>query len=111
MITYTEQYEGNFNNNNFERHRLDIINSSGYNINKDKLSSSRTDGWVCPNDEGWCYRLQDDTYSGGYHYCIYEIKTFISTDVPVINKLFVNYSFFEVNGVTKQIRRRAKCNK
>lgn len=110
IITYIEQFEGNFNNNTFKNNRLDMINASGYNIDQSKLDIARTDGWTCPDQEGWCYKLNSDIYKNGNHYCIYEVKAFISTDIPVINKLFANYSFFEVNGVTKQIRRKAKCN-
>lgn len=126
LISYTEAYEGNFNNSNFVDSRKDVINRTGYNIDTSKVKDAEADGWHCPSDEGWCYKLVKDTVistamngpsakSGipkkdGYYLCTYYIKTFVSTDIPVLNKLFIRASFFEVNGTTKEIRRRVMCS-
>ncbi len=116
LITLTEKYEANFSNSKFKAKRADLINSMSYNIDENKINKAQLNHWNCPNGEGWCYQKStlDSKFSHEknnvkYYNCVYTIRTFVSTDLPVINKMFLNTGFFEVNGKTKPILRRGGC--
>ena len=114
IITLTEKYEANFSNSKFKDKRNDLINSMSYNIDESKINKAQLNKWECPNGEGWCYKRssEEKAYEKNnveYYYCVYTIKSFVSTDLPIINKMFLNTSFFEVNGKTKPILRRGGC--
>ena len=115
MITLIEQYEANFTNIAFKEKREETINKVGYRKNAPLTQDSLiSEGWNCPNEEGWCYKLDKQNYNENNSTevkCVYQVKTFVSTDIPVINRLFSSFKFFEVNGVTKEIRRRDGCSK
>lgn len=121
ITTLVEKYEGNFNNTKFKDKRRDLINQMSYNIDSVQVAKAQKskwncpDGeWNCPDGEGWCYCTYSTRTAGKrnnkqYYYCTYKIKTFVSTDIPVINKIFLNTSFFEVDGLTKPILRSGGC--
>jgi len=116
LITLTEKYEANFGNVKFKEKRSSLVNEMSYNIDSAQVARAQSDGWECPNEEGWCYTTNKDDKKlafkrngASYYYCTYTIKTFVSTDIPVINRIFLNTSFFEVNGKTKSIVRRGGC--
>lgn len=112
VITFIEQYEGNFGNMTFKENVEETINRVGYKKNTPESSTSLSkEGWNCPEGEGWCYKLEKSNFIKEDEVkCVYQVKTFVSTDIPVINKLFSRFKFFEVNGVTKEIRRTGGCN-
>lgn len=115
IITLAEQYEGNFNNSKFKDKRDDLINHMAYNIDETKIDAVEKDGWICPSNEGWCYTLSEKKFAyktknnKSYYRCTYTVKTFVSTDIPIINRIFLSTSFFEVNGRTKAIIRESGC--
>ena len=116
LITLTEKYEANFGNGKFKEKRSSLVNEMSYNIDSNQVSRAQSNGWECPSNEGWCYKMNENDKKfafkrkeTSYYYCTYTIKTFVSTDIPVINRIFQETSFFEVNGKTKSIIRRGGC--
>ena len=114
ISTLTEKYEANFSNSKFKDKRENLVKTMSYNIDESKINKAQLSGWECPNGEGWCYkrasRVKSHEANGAIYYnCVYTIRTFVSTDLPVINKIFLNTSFFEVNGKTKPVLRRGGC--
>ena len=114
IITLTEKYEANFSNSKFKDKRENLVKTMSYNIDESKINKAQLSGWECPNGEGWCYKRSSkvkayEENNVKYYYCVYTIRSFVSTDLPIINKMFLNTSFFEVNGKTKPILRRGGC--
>ena len=114
IITLTEKYEANFSNSKFKDKRENLVKTMSYNIDESKINKAQLDKWECPNGEGWCYKRSSkvkayEKNNVKYYNCVYTIRTFVSTDLPIINKMFLNTSFFEVNGKTKPILRRGGC--
>lgn len=104
LLSLIESYEGNMSNTNLQQKAEGAIKGMGYYISPSKLASINTSlssDWTCL-DSGWCYKpskVKDCYYT-------YEVKTFVSTDIPLINQILVNSKLFEVNGYTKPIKRR-----
>ncbi len=59
-------------------------------------------GWKTDLGEGWCYKVitkQNKNESVTTTYVA--VKTFVSIDIPIFNKLFPNIRYFQVDGSTK----------
>lgn len=94
IITLVEKYEGNINNSKFKEKVDNLVNGIGYSVS----SISYNDDYTCRQDEGWCYKR--NTENGKI---VYDIVTFVSTDIPMINKIMMGLKFFHVKGSTKPI--------
>lgn len=108
LITMIEQYEGNFGE--FKEKRKDLMKKIGYSVNEQKVASNQKKDFTCPSGEGWCYKIvSGPKYKNGFCQTTYHVKTFVSTDIPIINRIFTNTGFFEVSGTTKPVKRRGSC--
>ncbi len=112
LLTLIEKYEGNVELESFKSKAESIVNSLGYNPGSDAVNVVRNSGtnWSCVADQSWCYRKVSaseelaGTNANVKNY--YEVLTFVSVDVPVINRIMARFDFFKVVGRTKAIRLR-----
>ena len=112
LLTLIEKYEGNVDNPKFKDKVKDVINRYGYNPSPSAMLSAQkqqSQTWNCDEDVGWCYRYiavgeldRFDQYGNENRY--YDVMTFVSTDIPVINRIMAGFDFFKVTGRTKPIR-------
>ena len=92
----------------------------GYSVNANQVKQictgdnggkvGSTSGFYVPSgSENWCIREvytdidgdSGDTKKTGTVY--FEVKTFVSVDIPILNKLLMGNKFFQVNGSTKTL--------
>ena len=111
IISNLEAYRGNVNNRNFKDKVTTIIKRSGYHIGESRMNNltikysavygdMTTNEWHCDiggtAGGGWCYK----PVSGNK----IEVKTFVNTDIPIINRILSGVKLFEVSGETKTIK-------
>lgn len=112
LLTYIEKYEGNVNNSNFKEKVNDTIKGVGYTGPGDdaiiSFKNNNTTGWQCPyasggsRYQGWCYFKR--TYITKTNTTTeFDVATFVSVDIPVINRIMLKFKFFQVVGRTKPI--------
>ena len=107
ILSLMESYEGNMSNSNFKEKTKDMVNKLHYHIGSGRINSQGSE-WTCIADEGWCYSRKRVNYKDDCTW-IYNVKTFVNTDIPVLNRIMSSSKLFEVSGSTKQIRRRGDC--
>lgn len=110
LLTNIEKYEGNINNSKFKEKVNDTIKRVGYTGPDDEaivsFRNSNTTGWQCPNGsessryQGWCYFKRTYSSKGTTEF---DVATFVSVDIPVINRIMLKFKFFQVMGRTKPI--------
>lgn len=108
LLTLIEKYEGNVNNSNFKEKVKDTVKRVGYNPGAsaiDSLKNKNENYWNCDYDNGWCYsyinKSSYDKYGNETRY--YDVVTFVSVDIPIVNRIMSNFNFFQVTGRTKPI--------
>lgn len=75
----------------------------GYGAGIDYVKSAKKDGWTCPENYGWCYKIYPDPkeyQKEDIRYSYVRVMTFVSIDVPLINKIFSKLNNFQVTGST-----------
>lgn len=75
----------------------------GYSAGIRYIAAAKEEGWTCPTNFGWCYKIYPDprTYAGeDISYTYVKVMTFVSIDVPIINNIFSNLSNFRIVGST-----------
>lgn len=107
IVAIIEQQEGfTTNGNSSAAGQIEkVMTDTGYNVNKGVIDrcGSKEDGYVpvYNNAGGYCLKFtknQDGT--GGY----YSVKTYISIDIPILNRIFPIFSdVFSIKGETKTI--------
>ncbi len=80
--------------------------SIGYSATDEFLHKNcpESDGWKKVTQNGWCYKVEKDEGSSVTTTYI-RVKTFVSIDVPIINKVLPNIRFFQLEGSTKSTRK------
>lgn len=83
----------------------DYAKTIGYSASNEFLQENCLDseGWKQVPQNGWCYKVEKDTGSAVTTTYI-RVKTFVSIDVPIINKVLPNIRFFQLEGSTKSTR-------
>ncbi|MBO5138011.1 MAG: hypothetical protein J6B89_00015 [Bacilli bacterium] len=75
----------------------------GYGAGIDYVKNAKAEGWTCPENYGWCYKIYPDPKeykNEDIRYSYVRVMTFVSIDVPLINKIFSKLSNFQVTGST-----------
>ena len=65
---------------------------------------NRSEGWNNDLGEGWCYKIIDENATSMDMRYI-RVKTFVSIDVPIINRVLPNLRFFMLEGSTKTTKK------
>ncbi len=106
LLSLIESYEGNMTNTNLKSKAKDAVNKLGYHVDQSKMVNQGSN-WECIMDEGWCYNIQ----STNKEECLYtyNVKTFVNTNIPILNRIMGSTRIFEVKGSTKPIRRKGGC--
>lgn len=65
---------------------------------------NRSEGWNNDLGEGWCYKIVDENATSMDMRYI-KVKTFVSIDVPIINRVLPNLRFFMLEGSTKTTKK------
>lgn len=75
----------------------------GYSAGIDYVKNAKPDGWTCPDNYGWCYKIYPNPkeyQNEDIRYSYVRVMTFVSIDVPLINKIFSKLNIFQVTGST-----------
>lgn len=105
IITTIENYEGYSSKAHNEI--KNYAKSIGYNINTPR--NFKANDWTGVPDCGFYYReitSQKAPSSGVTDYVekkYYEVITFVTVDIPIINKIMPHIEFFQIKGTTKSI--------
>ena len=121
IIYILEKYGNDPTNSEAQAEIKNYANEIGYNASKEYTLGCDGVKFVKDgNNTGWCYNVvtvSSDTTNGSganergltngaiaeYKTTYVNVKTFVSIDVPIFNKLFSKIKFFTVSGSTKQI--------
>ncbi|MBR4619298.1 MAG: hypothetical protein IKO49_08340 [Bacilli bacterium] len=88
----------------------DYIQEVGYGRSQEMISkycgSDSTKGFKEFQNQGWCYKIvnvseKDDEIARTY----VKVRTFVSIDVPVINRILPNIRYFVLEGSTKTVKK------
>lgn len=98
------QENDNIVNDGVDKKINDYAGKIGYSSTKDFLKMCNSnEGWKVKTESGWCYKVvKDDSYAMTTTYI--KVKTFVSIDVPIINKVLPNIRYFQLEGSTKSTK-------
>lgn len=114
IITIIEKYENDING-----HSIDIKKEIRESAKEISYSASPAFTRICAsenykidNESGYCYqeiKSRENKFAGVDEYTTtyVNVKTFVSIDIPILNRLFPHLNFFSVTGSTKQITKLA----
>ena len=105
IITTLEQYEGCQDNNEQTCVKIleDYANSIGY-VTPDENYCTKGREWTkCTNKYAWKEMQSGTGGDNTKHY--YNVRTMISIQIPIIEKIMSNMSVFYLNGSTKLMRK------
>lgn len=107
LLTLIEKYEGNVNNDKFKEKVESLVNRVGYHPGQSAIASLQNKSenyWTCIDEEGWCYSyINKSKWKDGQETRYYDVVTFVSTDIPLVNRIMGDFKFFQVTGRTKPI--------
>ncbi|MBR4619299.1 MAG: hypothetical protein IKO49_08345 [Bacilli bacterium] len=119
ILSNIEAYEGNLGNSNFKSKTETAIKNLGYNINSVQMNiinsninknvTGSNSKWFCYLEQGWCYRANKINKNKSVCTWTYDVKTFVSSNIPIVNRIFSSTKLFEVTGTTKVFKRRGAC--
>ncbi len=108
VISYVEKYEGNMDNKEMLGSTFSYIKSVGYKANSDSINAATRQGYKCATYEGeelgWCYKKNSVSTSEDNEKSVtVDMVFFVNLNIPFINRIFSNISFFWMNGSTSTI--------
>lgn len=112
IIDIIEKYNNDMTDNRIGTEIQTYIDSIGYSVNNIMISENCVkagyDILEGQTNQGWCYKVipprseanKNKNEAGEVRQYV-KIKTFISIDIPIINRIFSGVRFFTVEGSTK----------
>ena len=104
LIDVIQSHNNNMNDGEIATEMNEYINEVGYSIDSTIIASNcQKAGYsIMEGTQGWCYKLfESEKNDEGMTRRYVKIKTFISIDVPLINRILSHIRFFTVEGSTK----------
>lgn len=101
VLQADDNLTSNRDKNNIKEEIDKYANSIGYSASSEFMKQcSSGEGWKKDLGEGWCYKVvTEDSYAMTTTYI--KVKTFVSIDVPIINKVLPSIRYFQLEGSTK----------
>lgn len=108
IIDIIEKYNNDMDSGHIAHEIQQYIDSIGYSVDS-RMIQDNCEGYEIyaeKNMQGWCYKVippRDKAVvnEAGEVRQYVKIKTFISVDIPIINRIFSGVRFFTIEGSTK----------
>ncbi|MBP3841363.1 MAG: hypothetical protein IK997_04550 [Bacilli bacterium] len=104
LIDVIQSHNNNMNDEEIAVEMNNYINEIGYSTNSETMQSNCTNAGysVMEGATGWCYKeFSSEVNDEGNVRRYVKIRTFISVDIPFINRIFNKIRVFTVEGSTK----------
>lgn len=111
LIDTIQKYDNDMKNPNIEKEMKDYIKEIGYSASSEFMKNCGGDNeyQAGPSGQGWCYIVFEENTNGQSKIKTYtkkryvKVRTYVSIDIPVINRIFSGIRVFTVEGSTKSI--------
>lgn len=107
LIDVIQKYDNDVENKNVTSEMNSYLKGIGYSANSDLTKRCGDDGYkIAKGATGWCYKVIENGTNGkgkeaGIKKKYVKVRTFVSVDIPVINRIFGGLRIFTVEGSTK----------
>lgn len=109
IVNIIQKYDNKITNDT-EKEIQEYLEEINYNASDTYTKTCVNDGYtaITSSGKGWCYKIissgDGESNDGNDTKRLYvKVRTYISIDVPIFNRIFSNLEIFRVDGSTKPI--------